>query len=193
MSVAPGGGVDWGLVRGRVDVLAEALCDPARSPEETARVLEERARALAVPRSEAEPEELLEVIELEIAGESYALETRFLMEVTGAAETALFPGAQPPIVGIVAWRGDVLPLLDIRWTLGHPAAEPDRPLRVIVLGEARPAFAIQVDAVLDLRHLPASSLLPLPDGGRGGGRYLRGTTNDAFLVLDAAELIGTHG
>jgi purine-binding chemotaxis protein CheW len=162
------------------------------SAEETARVLAERARLLARPTAAASRADVLELIVFELAGERYAVETRYAVEVVGRAEVALMPGAEPPLVGITAWRGELLPVLDVRWILRLPTASPDQPALLLVLGQERATLAVLVDAVLDLRELPASAFGPLPGhAGRGRG-LLRGSTEDAVLLLAAADLIDNH-
>lgn len=187
------GTLDWSAIRERVDALGSALADGSRlSPEKTIEVLNARARALAIPPAPAPADDELEVMELDLADERYAIETRYVVEVMARVEIAYLPGAEPPVVGVHAWRGEVLPYLDLRWALGLATAVDLAEPRLLVLGASRPAFAVQVDGVRGVRRLPAMAIVPLSGEASRGRSFLLGSTADAVLVLDADELIRTH-
>ena len=179
--------------RGAIQERIAALrADAPLSPAENAAILAERARRLAAPRVAGNGGALLELIAFELAGERYAIETRFVIDLLRSAEIALLPGVEPPLLGLVAWRGELLPLLDLHRILGltTDGAAPSR--HFVVLGDDRPAFAVEVDAPLELHDLPRSDVGPTAGNGRDGRRLLEGVTRDALLVLDGADLIRTH-
>lgn len=166
--------------------------DERFSPEETRAVLEARARALALPPEATDDGEVLQLVVFEIASERYAIESRFVIEVVRDSDVAVIPGAEPPLVGLTARRGDLLSVLDARPMLGLPAAGGTDSSRMVVLGEHRPSFGILVDSVLELREIPASAIRPLAGEARKGRELLLGTTSEAVLVLSAVDLIRAH-
>ncbi len=152
-------------------------------------VLEERARRLARPPAPPAPADTLEVITFTLANETYAVESRYILEVSRLADLSLLPGAEPPVFGVTAWRGELLTVLDLRPVLGLSAAALNDLSRVIVLGVTRAAFGVLVDTVLELVTLPASEVRAPPEGVAAQRDYLRGVTPEAVLVLDGQRVL----
>lgn len=182
----------WAQVHERIEELGQTITGEARlSPGEVAGRLVERARALAARPSAAQNDETLELVRFELAEEAYALESRFVIEVVGRAEIALLPGAKPPVLGIFAWRGELLVLLHALQGAGRPEASIPDAYRILVLGESQPSFGLLVEGELDLRRISASDIRPLSGGGTTIGAPLAGITDDAVVVIAAAELLRT--
>lgn len=183
---------DWAAIRERAEALGRDIADGARlSPEETAAVLAARARALAAPPS-TETRRETEFVVFEIGEEAYAIETRFVMEILPRAEVAWIPGAEPPVLGIAAWRGELLVLHDTRRRLGLQGGPMEGGTPVLVLGDDHEAFGFPVDSVRGLREIAPSEILPLPDEVASRGAHLAGITSDAVSVLAAADLLRTQ-
>ncbi len=182
--------MDWGEIRRRVEATGRALAgESAAPPERTHEVLEERARRLARPASPPTLGSTIEVITFTLANETYAVESRYVVEVFRLTDLSPLPGAEPPVFGLTAWRGELLTILDLRQVLGVSVGALNDLSRVIVLGEDRPAFGILADAVRELVTLPASEVRGPPEGVAVKREYLRGVTADAVLVLDAEALL----
>lgn len=184
---------EWEAIRERVEALGRTVAGDARlAPEEAAAVLEKRARALAAPSRTGSAADVPEFLLFELAEETYAIGSQVVIEVLRRPEFALLPGVEPPVLGIAAWRGELLTLLDARRILGLPETPGPDDGWILVLGEAQPEFGIPVDSVQGLREIPASDLRPLAGGATRGQGYLSGITADAVLVLAAEQLIRTH-
>ena len=161
----------------------------AAGTAEARALLAERARRLAQP-VEVAPVDQIEVLVFELAGERYGIESRWVQAVFVLRHRAPLPGAQPPIDGITAWRGELLTLLELRATLGLPVNALHDLARVIVLGLHRQAaFGIVTDAVHSVVQVSVAALHPLPDGAGGHRRYIKGVTGDALLILDPERLL----
>lgn len=159
-------------------------------------ILEERARALARPVAISAPTGESHVV-FSLAREQYVVPSAQVLAVFRLPALVRLPGAHPPVVGLTAWRGDVLTLLDVRSLVGAPPSALDDLALVVVLGDDTPEFGLLADRVLDAVHLAPADLLPL--AGRTGAAVdpvLRGVTRDGQLVLDADALLrrqrGTH-
>ena len=161
----------------------------ARSEEDIRAVLEQRARLLARPAAPPPSGDTLELITFTLANETYALESRYVLEVFRLADLSPLPGAEPPVRGVTGWRGGLLTILDLRPVLGLSVAALNDLSRVIVLGENRAAFGILADAVRDVVTLPASEVREPPEGVAAQRMYLRGITGEAVLVLEARALL----
>jgi len=155
-------------------------------------VLEGRARVLARPLATPAREERFDVLTLALAGERYAVESCQVVEVFKLRDLALLPGAEPPVLGIAAWRGGLLTVLDLRPVLGLPASALDDLGYVVVLGGERPAFGILADAVHDVVSLAASDVRIPTEGAAVGRAFLRGVAPGILLVLDAAKLLSRY-
>ena len=182
--------VDWGLVRARVEAAGRELAeDGASSPARARDVLEQRARRLARPLA-IPPTNVLELLRFRLANEEYGIESRYVFEVFRLAELTPLPGAESPVFGVTAWRGELLTILDLRQVLGVSRSSLDDLSRVIVLGLERPAFGVLADAVRELVTVSVSDVLEATGGVVLNRKYLRGVTTDAVLVLEAKELLG---
>ena len=183
--------VDWAEVRRRVDAVGRALAgDGDDLPERAREVLEARARALAVRPPEPPRGGEAHLVEFSLAGETYAVDPRHVVEAARAGRATPLPGARPPLVAVTAWRGELLPVIDLRAALGLSPAPGEREW-MLVLGTGRAALAVPVDDPGEFRVVPAASLLPPPEGE--ARRHVRALTPDAVAVLDAAALLAEYG
>ncbi|MGH7719195.1 MAG: chemotaxis protein CheW [Gemmatimonadaceae bacterium] len=193
---ANGEGVDWAEVRRRVDELRRALAGEATITEARARqILAERARELAATSAPAQsPGDAIETIAFTLAGQRYAIESRFVVEVFHLSELARLPGGERgggsgPAVGLTGWRGRLLTILDLRQVLGLPTGALDDLARVIVLGAERPVYGLLADRVDELVAVPVAELHAPHESVRVNRKFVRGVTGDALLVLDAEALL----
>lgn len=180
-------------LRGRIAALPDFLGGtPELSEADARRVLEERARVLATPSEERRSDDHLELVLLELAGESYGIESRFVYEMMRSAELVALPRAEPRVAGITAWRGGLLTVLDLRPVMGLPGSTGEHPRPILVLGDAQPVFGVVVDDVLGIQEITLAEM-HAPDA-RAGDRadFIQATTADAVLVIAGADLIQTH-
>lgn len=189
--------VDWAEVRLRLDAAARSVVDAGQAQDDDASararaVLEERARALAVrPAGEEARGDEVELVTFTLAGETYAVESRYAVQVARAEGVTPVPGAPPPLVAVTAWRGDLLSIYDLRALLGLPSGGVGDAAWLVILGLGGPAFAVPADEPGEFRAVPAADVRP--PAGTEAGRYVRGLTPDAVVVLDAAALLREHG
>jgi purine-binding chemotaxis protein CheW len=184
--------VDWRDIYARLDRAAAAARDALNPPVQLAQaILDERARALAcVPPRAPRASEVLEVATFLLAGECYALETRYVTQVVRPRECTPIPGAPAFLVGVVNLRGEILAVLDLCPVLGLARAAAGHPSWIIVLGEQRDEFGVRADAVLEVTTLRLDEVHEPPGSVAGGVRpYLRGVTPGALIVLDGAALL----
>lgn len=187
------GPVRWEEVRHRMDALGSALEDGATlSAAKVREVLAARARTLARSADERAGDELIEVVTFALATERYAIESRYVVEVFRLADLALLPGSDAPALGVAAWRGGLLTVLDLRPLLGIPVAALSDLGRVVVLGEAGATFGFLADAVLEVAHLRRSEVCEPAEGVAVKRDFVRGVTGEALIMLDAGKLLRIH-
>lgn len=154
-------------------------------------VLEQRARALAKPAAKPTGR-TIEIVTFVLSGETYGVESRYVLEVFRLAELSPLPGAEAPVLGITTWRGALLSILDLRPLLGLSANALSDLAHVIVLGRETAAFGILADGVRDLLAVPVSAVAQPPEGIAVRRDYLRGITAEALIVLAADKLLALH-
>lgn len=186
--------VDWADLRRRVEEAGRALAaGPALSPGKARQLLDQRAAALARPPAEPQRKGGLEALTFSLGEEVYALESRYVLEVFRPADMARLPGAEAPVFGVTAWRGELLLVLDLRPVLGVRAEPMAGPKLVVALGDERPAFGLVADGARGIVRLEVGDIRPLPSGSGVAREYLRGMTGGAALVLDAHALLRQYG
>lgn len=197
-----GAPIDWQAVHERMArAQAETRSALALPPERAAAVMDERARLLARSPADAKPSgEVLELLTFALGRERYAIETRFVREVTRLLDFTPVPGAPEFVLGITNLRGEVLAIIDLRKFFGATEKGLTDLSRLVVLGTAATEFGVLADAVHAIDRLSAAEVLDAPESIAGIGReYLRGVTRRALIViegdvlLDDARFVVTQG
>ncbi len=158
---------------------------------DAARILAERARALARP-AEAPPSaaEILEVVTFTLAKERYAIETAYVREVFRISDFTPVPGTPAFLFGLLNYRGDVLGLFDLRQLFGLTERGLKDLTRVVVLGREGPELGIVVEAAPESATLLRAAIHSAPESISGIGRdLLLGVAPDALIVLDGAKVL----
>ncbi|HET8648462.1 MAG TPA: CheW domain-containing protein [Gemmatimonadales bacterium] len=176
--------VDWTELRRRLSAAAEHA-NGADSAGAADQILRERARQLMRPPAPETRADEFEAIAFTIGRERYALRSESVLAICGVARLTPVPGAAPPVAGVMAWRGEVLTVLDLRQLLSDPAAPLVRAGEVLVIGDARTSFGLMIDDRPELLQITTTT-----SPSHGPGRpYLSGVTGDGLLILDIAALI----
>ncbi len=180
--------LDWEGARRRL-VVAEAGSQEER--EANARVLVERAARLATPlESKAAAQTWLEVVGFRRAERRYAIESRFLIEVSVCGRLTRVPGAHAALLGMTNLRGDLLPVFDLR-SLGE-GGNHEQPLssQLIVVGEQAPDFGILADEVEEVTRISLGSLSePHTLGALPHPEFVRGVDESGSLLLDGEAVL----
>lgn len=178
---------DWQEASARLERLARALASGGgRSPEQAARILEERARALARPAAEeTAPGEELEILVFCLSGERYGIEAHRAVEVVPLRGLTPVPCTPACVAGLIHHRGRVLPVLDLRPLLDLPAQPPAETARVVAIEVGGMTFGILADSVAGTLRAPGADVVP-PPVGRDGGRptLVQGVTRSGVAILD---------
>ena len=151
-------------------------------------VLEERARQLArVPEEPARAGEVLELVGFVLAGERYAIESRFVREVARLTRFTPVPGTPDFVLGVTNLRGEILALFDLRHLLGIVTEGVTDLGRIVVLGEHRREFGLLADAASEILYVAGASLAQTETAW--GRAYLQGVTQDGVIVLSGEALL----
>lgn len=153
-------------------------------------ILKARARILAKAATPSADGESIGVVEFRLASERYAVEHRFVREVAVLKELTVVPCTPAFMRGIMNWRGQIIPLLDIKKFFDLPETGITDLHSVIIIHGEEMEIGILADAVMGVSTIPLSdieSALPTLTGIRAD--YLRGVTGQHVVVLDAARII----
>jgi len=184
--------VDWREIERRLEA-ARARIERvwAPDPEETKRILRERAQALAREPGKAQAgDEHIEVIEFVLAFENYAVETRYVREVGPLDNLTPLPCTPAFVLGIVNLRGEILSVIDLKKFFELPEKGLTDLNKVIVLESENMLFGILADAVAGVRRVPVADIQPsLPTLTGVREAYLKGVTPGRTVILDAEKLL----
>jgi purine-binding chemotaxis protein CheW len=121
----------------------------------------------------------------------YALPVAGVREIAVPLRMVELPHAPPAVVGVADYRGEVVPVIDLRARFGHPMSPATRRTKWIVALVSGRSMALVVDAVTEVFGTAGGDLRPAPAlGGDDRMRGIAGVTNHDGLVfvLDAARL-----
>jgi purine-binding chemotaxis protein CheW len=177
--------VDFAALKRRLDEVEARLLGGDQSGEARARILEERARAIAGTRDGA-PEETVSVLAFAVGGERYALEVGAVGQVVEAKGLSTLPGAPPWLLGAIVARTRIVPVLDLRQLLGLEGGGMSDLGKVIVAEHEGEAFGIAVEAVEGRLEVPTAELSIAEDGP------FRWVAPDRLALLDLGRL-GARG
>ncbi|RKH94700.1 chemotaxis protein CheW [Corallococcus sp. AB038B] len=184
------GNIDWDKARARLEALERATEARDTFTDEAAlAALDARALLLARPAEvPVLPGSQREMVRFRAAGQLYALESRFILEVMRAPELTLLPGAPPLLRGLTLLRGEVLPVVELAPLFGRPAAQGTGP--VLVVGTARAELGLRTDEVMEVAVLSGTELLPAPSSlEEEAGALVSGVSPDGTLVLEGEALL----
>lgn len=152
-----------------------------------------RARGAQSEIKTARPEPEVALLHFELAGQSYALPLEQVGEVLALPkEIATLPHTDEAMLGVVRWRGGVLPVASTRALLGLPASAPSADARIVValIGDAR--VGLMVDSLTRIARSPVSAIGAAPgvlNRGAGEARIdaLLRTANGGLVAMLAPE------
>ncbi|MGI8401942.1 MAG: chemotaxis protein CheW [Gemmatimonadaceae bacterium] len=163
-------------------------------PDISARtILQERARQLARPLAQIVDRNFAvtnatSVLVARLGDERASIALDHIIEVYRTPSLTPIPGARTPVVGVIAWRGRVLTVLDIAHSRSGQITITEA-TRILIIGQRTAAFGIVADEVDDVEDLNTQQAVPVEDVSPARREFVRGVTANALVVLDAAALI----
>jgi purine-binding chemotaxis protein CheW len=160
----------------------------ARSPARAG--LRELARAAALAPGGDAGALLRELLLLRVAGEAYAVPVERVREIVRLRPITPIPRAPRAILGVMALRGEMIEVVDLRRRLGLADAEPARTQRIVVLHAADgEAAGLRVDAASDVLRVTDSDLEAAPVGEAGAVEALCTWQGRFVSVLDVDRVL----
>ena len=162
------------------------------APEDTqaGHILRQRAKALAqVPPSSAQAESPLDLLQFHLGGERYAVETRFVLAVHPLKQLTPLPCTPPHVLGIVAVRGRVIAVVDLKKFFELPEKGLSDLHRIVHVQWGELELGLLADVGVDVIQVPLAALqrsVATLTGARAD--YLLGVAADGLIVLDMERI-----
>jgi len=157
--------IDWDDIHRRLERLRLTIeREWVAGPAEIARILHQRAQALAMPLS-AEPEPELEVIEFLLGEEHYGIASSAVREVLALTDLARVPCTPPFVLGIINVRGEIVSVIDLKKFFALPGQDITDLNRVLLLEGRGMLFGILADRLLGVRPQELSEVINTAYGG----------------------------
>jgi purine-binding chemotaxis protein CheW len=171
------------------EVAAAVSAPQATAAEDIAKVLEERAAALAHSSEDDEKGgETIGMVVLAVGDERYGVEVQDVQEIEPLDKLTPIPGTPAFWTGVVNLRGSMYPVLDIERYLGLPSSEAENP-KVALVSRAGLSVGLLVDEVAEIRKVRSSEIGPPVADGSSKAEVVRGVTPDMLSVLDLEALL----
>jgi len=137
-----------------------------------------------------EPELVRELLAFVLAGTPYAIPVEQVREIVRMREVTRLPRVPKSVLGVVALRGEIVQVVDLRMRLGVEMSELTRRNRIIVLhDEDEKVTGVLVDAVQEVLRVPESEFQPATTAGLGAVRELCTRAEEFVSILDLEKVL----
>lgn len=135
-----------------------------------------------------------ELLAFELDGDPYALPVERVREIVRMRPVTPMPRVPAAILGVIALRGEVIQVVDLRRRLGLHGAEPTRRSRIVVLhGEDGRTTGLLVDAVTEVLRLPESDIAASAPGESEAVEALCSRDGEFVSLLDLERVLEVDG
>lgn len=127
-----------------------------------------------------------------LGNEFYGIEIQYVTEIIGFQPITEVPELPECIKGIINLRGKIIPVMDVRLRFQKPFREYNDRTCVIVIDIRDLSMGLVVDSVSEVMSIPDEEIVPPPNVGKGGGKYIKGigkAGTDVKLILDSDQLL----
>lgn len=158
---------------------------------DAAEILHRRAVALArAPAASTLAAAMLELLEFSLAGERYALESRFVGDVQPLRNLTPLPCTPAFVLGLVNLRGRIVPVLDLKRFFELPQRGLTNLDRVILVQGNGLELGLLADTIVGIRGVQADRLGPSLATLHGiRADYLQGVSAEGLIVLDLPRIL----
>lgn len=134
------------------------------------------------------------VVTFRLAGQEFAVPVGDVIEVVRMVAVTPLPDGVPWVVGVLNYRGRVVPVVDARVRLGLPRRAPglDTPILIVAAGDR--AAGLVVDSALEVLALPDGALAP--PGEYRATEAVSGVARQGrrlILLVDVERLVAGDG
>lgn len=182
--------IDWDAVRMRLaQAIAATKGATSPSPEETHRILEARARALAQPATPLTMRPAAEVMIFRLGAADCGIETRYVRSIHRRGSITPVPGLPSHYVGIASFAGMIHAVADPAPMIGLSSGTQFDGQWLVLLGRDAAELAVLVDAVIEIRSLTAGDMSTVAGSSGPEGTHRRGLLADGTVLIDVGALL----
>jgi purine-binding chemotaxis protein CheW len=150
-------------------------------------------RAAATSSRRVDPDMRVELLACELAGSPYAIAVDRVREIVRLRPLTPVPRTPEWLLGVIALRGEVVQVIDLRMCLGLPRAEFGRRTRIVVLhGEDDEISGVLVDCVRSVLRLDADSIRPSSMIDVGAVREMCCNGDEFVSIIDLDRVLERH-
>jgi purine-binding chemotaxis protein CheW len=179
-------------VPARIEMQAMQLA-PTLMPQDepTRKILEKRARVIALQADEQENESRSQYLRFRLgAVERYGIPYQYLEELLYVGNLARVPCTPDFIAGVVNHRGELLTILDLKYFFRMPPVARGEDARIIVVKHDGVRVGLLVDEVDGNEEYPDSTLSsPLSSEGVSNMEYVLGIHAGSVTLLDVSAFL----
>lgn len=106
-------------------------------------------------------------LEFIVASESYAVPVAQVIEILTWRESEPVPGSDDYVRGIINFRGNVIPVVDMAFWLNGSHIQPNDDSKILTMIMAGETIGVAVDAVQELIYPASSQLETISEGQKG--------------------------
>ena len=143
--------------------------------------------------AEQKRDEILQLVTFRLGGEEFGVDIHALQEIIRMMTITRVPKSPPFVEGVVNLRGQVIPIVDLRKRVGLPAEETKKSTRIMVVQLERKTVGFIVDAVGEVKRIPARVVEPPPPIVAGiDSEYIKGVgklEDQLLILLDLNKLL----
>lgn len=156
----------------------------------TSEILKKRAEKLRLILAEGGVENGIEILRFSLSESLFALPTESVTEVLRAGKWTVLPGTPAALIGIMMFRGRVIPVLDPSALLDIPPASIHTGSCLLLVGTAADPVCIPVDQVESVDLVDRSTLFAIPSTMSSiAARYMKGIFADGTALLDIDAIL----
>ena len=134
---------------------------------------------------------LRELLVFGLDGASYAVPVERVREIVRMRTLTRIPRAPAWLLGVVALRGEIVEVIDLRRRLGLGASKPDRSNRIIVLhGDNERVTGLLVDSVSEVYRVSEDAIMPTQGLDVTAVSEVCSKEDDFVSILDVERALG---
>ncbi len=145
------------------------------------------------PDNEIENEQQVQYITFLVETEEYGVEALRVQGIIRYQSPVKVPNAPDPIQGVINFRGEVIPILDLRKTFGLSPLRIDEFTVIVIVEFEGKIFGIIADRILDMVDIPVSRINPAAaSNSTASQNYLQAMVKidgRLILILDLNKII----
>jgi len=133
---------------------------------------------------------MIEVVQFQLADETYAIESQYVREVYPLKDFTPLPCVPPYVFGLINVRRQILSVIDLRVLFGLPLTEKVKDEKVIILDHDKMSFAIRTDGITGVQRIAQDDIQPpLPTITGISQEFLKGITANGIVIIDGRKLL----